>query len=1134
MKQRKFSLKKLWTISVLFLSVLPITTLAQNDPTKEILVYFTSGVERAAKGQLTARTASSAAKTILAHFKIGEDKITSAFPDFDETDTLKKTPEGRTIGMPNMAKIFRIRVPDGVVRKSVIDSLKKLSNVLFAEPNGIAAPHSIPDDQYFSYQYSLQAGGGTGKISAPEAWDIYTGSSSSIIGIIDYGVDGTHPDLSGKVSGDAPNTVYHGTHVAGIAAAKTNNNATGISGVDWNAQLLSKNIEYSDDVTTYQQIVDAVNYSSNVNVLNNSWGLIYPDHSGGRYSTTVKLAFVYAYKMNRTAVVAMGNSNGSQTQYPAGFGQGIIAIGSTDADDVVAGSSNIGNHIDVTAPGVSILSTYRNGNFSDDANYHTDGGTSMAAPHVSGIASLLKGYNSNLYNDDIENIIRLSADKVEGMNGQDFTTEYGYGRVNARKALNLLRAPVALTQATAYGGTDYYKGPATQMAIYGVSGLPTAVYIVYRHEVRKNVTFPTSSFRKIWGRGAATFGWADNGNVNFGMGWCEAVPGTVTSSSATLRTNVYEVYNTSGQWIGWYPTTPGNVTFAYSVLGVPQIISTNSTLDGNFAFDDYVTVNSGATLTITPGSVISFASGKSLIVQGVLNANGTSSQPITFTSQSGTTPGSWEGITFYESGASGSTLNHVKVQYGNDIYAINVPSFTVNNSTIENMVNGVNAYGSNGWVMNSTITNPRDHGIVSNISTLSCYHNTITKTDFSGAGILYTAGASDYIWDNDISGFNWGIGAIWGSSAYCGHPSNTGNNNSITNCLIGANVYQSGYAMFGEYIEYDDIYNPYYAGNTIDNNISYDAQVYTNSTVFAQGTNWGGGSPTYSVYDNSIFYYDLGGNNRVLANGKLNMVEEAATFGNEQSQQNSISLKTLSSTSVMSKDDLGILPYIKLMKTYNDTTAESILNTFLSLDEKAPQVTKLLLANIYLKRDEIEKAKQVNSDLSKANPNSALGCRAELNNFYIALYKERNINVASAMLDEIAVNAKYIEPIELALAMHDLKTSKVVNESMGNSSFKKHTEQINAISPDKFELLQNYPNPFNPTTTIAFSLPQEGNVTLKVFDALGREVAILVNSFKSAGHYNVEFNALAFASGVYFYRLQAGSNIATKKLVLMK
>jgi|GEM_PF-2104337 len=571
----------------------------------------------------------------------------------------------------------------------------------------------------------------------------------------------------------------------------------------------------------------------------------------------------------------------------------------------------------------------------------------------------------------------------------------------------------------------------------------------------------------------------------------------------------------------------------------PTILSHSRTWSGFVKINSNVTLVSGNTLTISPGVVVQFASGTNLTLNGILNAQGTSSQRITFTSQSGNTPGSWGSIILNGSGASGSTLNYVVARYGTEIRANSVPIFVVNYSTIENMVNGVNAYSSNGWVMNSTITTPRDHSIISNGSTIACYHNTISKTNLSGAGILYSAGGGDYIWNNDISGFNWGVGAIWGARADCGHPSNTGNNNSITNCLIGAKVYQSGFAMFGQLVDYPNIYDSYYTGNTINDNLSLDVEVYTNSTVYAEGTNWGGGSPAYSVYNNSYFYYDLGGNNSVLAqnllqNSKQDIVAEAALIGNKKLQQNTISPNTQSSSSGVTKDALGILHYIKLMKTYNDTTAEAILNTFLSLPETAPQAAKLFLTNIYLKRGESEKAKQVNKALSKANPNSALGSRAQLNNFYIALYNEKNYSLASVLLDKIAANAKYIEPIELALAQHDLETSQAVNQSVENSFVKKQSQQIIAIHPQKFELSQNYPNPFNPSTTIAYSLPQAGNVTLKIYDALGREVATLVNDFKSEGEYRVQFNGSSLSSGMYFYRLQAGSFVETKKLVLMK
>jgi hypothetical protein len=91
----------------------------------------------------------------------------------------------------------------------------------------------------------------------------------------------------------------------------------------------------------------------------------------------------------------------------------------------------------------------------------------------------------------------------------------------------------------------------------------------------------------------------------------------------------------------------------------------------------------------------------------------------------------------------------------------------------------------------------------------------------------------------------------------------------------------------------------------------------------------------------------------------------------------------------------------------------------------------------------------------------------------------------------------------------------------------------NAV-PKEYALLQNYPNPFNPNTTIKYQVPELNFISLKVYDVLGSEIVTLVNEEKSIGNYEVEFDALKFPSGVYFYKIQAGSFIETKKMVLMK
>ncbi len=467
----------------------------------------------------------------------------------------------------DMTKLFRLKVPEGKLRKEFIEKLRLMPEVLYAEENGTVAPLAVPSDTDYGSQWSLNNPVNPGAdIHAEAAWDIFTGNPNNIIAIIDGGADINHEDLNAKIAEADTGFGWdgHGIHVAGIAAAESNN-TQGISGVDWQARILAKRIDnLSDDADTYQAIIDAVNFSPNVRVLNHSWGTLFSNQAPGRYSTTIAQAFAYAYKANRVSVAAMGNhqiTHNGTISYPAGFNN-VIAVGSTNDEDIIATSSVQGANIDIAAPGVGILSTFTGGGYSFQS------GTSMASPHVAGIASLLKGYRPNLANDDIENIIKISADKVGNdpyLNG--FNNVMGHGRVNAAEALTLLQQNT-LNQFTATGGTVASSTGNYSNVFYATSGLAPGTYIVKRHEVTKAVTFP-SSFCDIvgaWGRGVGSIGYSV-ASPNYGEGFCEVIPGTQTSTGATLRTYVYQMYNVLGQSLGYYPTTPANVTFAYTVLG---------------------------------------------------------------------------------------------------------------------------------------------------------------------------------------------------------------------------------------------------------------------------------------------------------------------------------------------------------------------------------------------------------------------------------------------------------------------------------------------------------------------------------------------------------------------------------------
>lgn len=510
---RTFFLLLLILIATVFLPA--SSSFAQRDISREILVYFSSGVHRNSHGQSEAMVVSHGVRGILNRFNIQSHSVKAAFPDFDESDTLKITGVGRVIKRANMAKIFRLTLPNGVIRDHVIEALSHNPHVIYAEQNAMVKFDMIPNDAYFDDQWALHNTGqinGTidADIDAPEAWDITTGGSSSIIGIIDSGIDATHPDLSGKVSGDVGWSLEHGTHVAGIAGALTNN-IIGVAGVDQKAELHSQRLLSSIE-DMYQAVVDAVDYDSNVHVLNNSWHIV-DENDSPIYSRTVHFAFKYAYEMNRTAVAAMGNdyNSGNPTSYPAAFGHEVIAVGATDHKDVKAYFSSAGDHISVVAPGVFIISTTIDGaHYPNDPNYEPKSGTSMAAPFVSGIASLLKGYRSDLYNDDIKRIIELSTDKPEDMGGQDFTNDYGYGRVNAHKALQALQPPHALRHETATGYDSSTDAGYYRMLIIGAEGLADNLYIVKRYEVQKQVSYSRTINPYVWGRGVDTDGWAQD------------------------------------------------------------------------------------------------------------------------------------------------------------------------------------------------------------------------------------------------------------------------------------------------------------------------------------------------------------------------------------------------------------------------------------------------------------------------------------------------------------------------------------------------------------------------------------------------------------------------------------------------
>lgn len=303
------------------------------------------------------------------------------------------------------------------------------------------------------------------KTNLPAAWDRSTGAGAQI-GIIDSEFDTTHPDLQAKVrnpyntaSGTTSyhtgnvraadtdsSSVLHGTHVAGIAAASTDN-GLGVSGAGFDATFVPVRINTSFtpgggnpvDAQFVGDLTEALGYmaTQSVGVVNMSLGTT-------RNHPPMEAAIQALRAKGVTIVAAAGNFQESSPNapiYPASY-NGVIAVANTQANDTVAPSSSNGNWVDIAAPGTNILSTWdlrdhppSSGTFNGgaDANYNVISGTSMASPLVTGIVALMKSVRPDLTPDEVETILKGTARDL-GSPGAD--PQFGAGLINAAAAVN--------------------------------------------------------------------------------------------------------------------------------------------------------------------------------------------------------------------------------------------------------------------------------------------------------------------------------------------------------------------------------------------------------------------------------------------------------------------------------------------------------------------------------------------------------------------------------------------------------------------------------------------------------------------------------------------------------------------------
>jgi thermitase len=307
----------------------------------------------------------------------------------------------------------------------------------YIEPNMKFNTTYVPNDPYWSYQW------GPAKIEADYAWDTTVGDPSVLVAVIDTGIDYNHPDLEGNyvtlgydwVNNDTDplDDFGHGTHCAGIIAAALNN-TVGIAGIANVSIMAEKGLDaggYGTEDDLANAIIHAVDQGADV--LSNSWG-------GYGESMLIHDAVQYAYNHGVLVIAAAGNEASSTKIYPAAYAE-VVAVTATDSYDNPADEpgwgTNFGDWVEVAAPGVDIYSTMPTyhvtlNDYGYSMNYSYMSGTSMACPHVAGVAALIWSQFPNMTRDQVRLQLRFTADDL-GDPGFDYY--YGYGRINARSAV---------------------------------------------------------------------------------------------------------------------------------------------------------------------------------------------------------------------------------------------------------------------------------------------------------------------------------------------------------------------------------------------------------------------------------------------------------------------------------------------------------------------------------------------------------------------------------------------------------------------------------------------------------------------------------------------------------------------------
>ena len=1058
-----------------------------------------------------------------------------------------------------------ITIPDSTDIITVISELQKNPAIKTVEPNFITHTSSLPNDPYFNgtspatypYQWALKntgqvPPGGTvnADIDATDAWDITTGSSNVIIGILDTGIpmqNGvlSHPDLEDPnriilgpnettdLDGDRDD-YGHGTHVTGIAAAETNN-STGIAGIDWNSKILVIKVFDAFGNGTYQTFYNGIQYAVNY-VQNNPGYKIVINYSGGGTSpsSVMESAVSYANSYNVTIVASAGNDYGGAVDYPAAYSSSysnVVAVSATDQNDVVASYSSVGPQVILSAPGgygvyvdgngvtryngpnnlgTNIYSTEPNYAFNLQTktdcseNYGYLAGTSMAAPQVTGTIGLMLSANPNLTPSQIRQILESSASKVSGMSGQNFTNEYGYGRVNANQSL--LEVLANLNQSTYSGASsdNHNRTLAKGNNLYEtfMSGGEIFVRQSSNNGSTWNYTTRISS-----------------GNGNNGVPSMVVYPVTGTNDTvnvvweSSLGSNYYDIYyvmspNSGATWSSPLLLEHDVLVSSYQ-FGGPQPVIT-----GISAYASRPPAG-----PIQPMLPASYMHGLLVVYTSNSGLQSTYEYPgwgwSVPTSISTSAPGSE--VWFPSLSSNGGNISvdanlSYDARYYHKIYSNSFDPYTKTWGT-EAVVYDGSSQGS--YDRQSCIA-------VTNNGTFDAWNS--YNSTYGYYTVKFRMGSFPNTWRT----WEW---TYPGTTANYFYPSVASYTNNGTSYVAITDYSSPGNQVL---LHKANISSQTFSTYTISSNASFPNLPNINNDC--GNTNpvevWTGSAAVGNAYQLSISNQNLPKEIMSDENSKITIYQRAISSGNarvelsnvsavtSQGQTLSIPLKSFDYTK-----DADLSDPWQYLQTEDSSAIAGVNSVSLNLS--------VTLSNA--KADSVQMPAQTAENV--------------LTPTELDIYNGGELIYTRTLSGKDAIINKQIEfpiPGGTLLGLKpvvkfstknnqdaDVKFSTIENTI---STMQSSIQQLasNTPAPTSFSLHQNYPNPFNPTTIISYDLPTSGQVILKVYDILGKEVATLYNGNQNAGTYNVSFDATKLASGVYFYQLRSGNYSSIKKMVLLK